>query len=84
MRVLLVRMPMIMPAIVPMLMFILIVRVRRTFMDAKFHAFQIMPLRPLEVHVEIAEVELRELPFERGWFHAEIDECADRHVAADA
>ena len=38
----------------------------------------------LEVHVEIAECEFRQLPFEGGGFHAEIDERADGHVAADA
>ena len=63
---------------------ILPVRVGRAFVNAKLHALDILPLRALEVHVEIAEVELREFPFERGGLHAEIDERADGHVAADA
>jgi hypothetical protein len=63
--------------------FVLVVRVRRACVDAKLHAFQLLPLFPLKVHVEIAEVELRELPFESGRFYAEIDERTNRHIAAD-
>ena len=62
---------------------ILRVRVGRAFVDAKFHALDLLPLLAVEVHVEVAEVELRQLPFERGRFHAEIDQRADGHVAAD-
>jgi hypothetical protein len=71
--------PFAMPAL-----FVLVVRVRRAFVDAELHAFHLLPLLAVEVHVEIAEVELRELPFERGRFHAEIDEGAHGHVAGDA
>ena len=78
------RMPVLVSAVVTVLMFILLVRVRRAFVDAKLHALEMVSLRPLEVHVKVAEIELRQLPFERGRFHAEIDERADRHVAADA
>jgi len=60
------------------------VPMRRALVDAELHSFDLMPLRTVEVHVKIAEVELRELPFEGGRFHAEIDQRADGHVAADA
>ena len=65
-------------------LFVLVVRVCRAFVDAELHAFHLLPLLALEVHVEIAEVELRELPFESRGFHAEIDEGAHGHVAGDA
>jgi hypothetical protein len=70
-------------ALVPFL-FILVVGVGGALVDAKFHAFQMVPLLALEVHVEVAEFELGELPLEGGGFHAEIDEGADGHVAGDA
>jgi hypothetical protein len=63
---------------------ILVVRVGRAFVDAKFHAFQILPLLALEVHVEIAEVELGKLPLQGRGFDAKIDEGADGHIAGDA
>src|SRR4051794_26680778 len=65
-------------------MLILLVRMRRAFMDAELHPFNILPLLPLEVHVEVAERDLRELPLERGGLHTQIAERADGHVAADA
>jgi hypothetical protein len=65
-------------------LFLLVVRVRRAFVDAELHAFHLLPLLPLEVHVEIAEIELGEFPFEGRWFYTEIDEGADGHVAGDA
>jgi len=58
--------------------------VRRAAVDVEFHALDILPLRAVVVHVEIAEVQLAQLPFERAGFHAEVDECADCHVATDA
>jgi len=70
-------------AAVMMPVLILRVRVRRAFVDAKFHTLDLLPLLAVEVHVKITEVELRQLPFEGGGFHAEIDEGADGHVAAD-
>lgn len=63
---------------------VLVVRVRGAFVNAKFHSLHLLPLLAVEVHVKIAEVELRELPLEGGRFHAEIDEGADSHVAGDA
>ena len=70
--------------VVAFALFILVVRVRRALVDAELHALHLLPLLAVEVHVEIAEIELRELPFEGRGFHAEIDEGADGHVAGDA
>jgi hypothetical protein len=64
--------------------FALTLFMRGTLVDAELHSFDLVSLRTVEVHVEIAEIELRQLPFERGRFHAEIDQRADGHVAADA
>src|SRR5688572_10169288 len=36
------------------------------------------------MHVKVADFEFPELPLERRRFDAEVDECADHHVAADA
>ena len=58
--------------------------VRRPVVDVKFHALDLLPLRAVIVHVEVAEVQLAQFPFERAGFHAEINERADHHVAADA
>ena len=73
--------PVVVPAVVAMLdMFLM----RRAAVDVEFHAFDVLPLCPVMVHVEIADVQLAQLPFERAGFHAEIDECTDHHVATDA
>ena len=80
----LMGMPVIVSAMIAVLVFVLFVRVSRSFMNAKFHALDIVPLLTLEVHVKIAEIKLRQFPFESGRFHAEIDQCADSHVTADA
>lgn len=63
---------------------VLLMRVRRALVNAEFHALDPLPLLPLEVHVEVADVDLRELPLERGGFHTEVAQGADGHVAADA
>ena len=63
---------------------VLRVRVRGAFVDTEFHAFDVLPLLPFEVHVKVADLQLGKLPLESGRLHAEIDERADRHVAADA
>jgi len=39
-------------------------------MNAEFDALDALPLRAVEVHVEVAERELRKLPFEGGWLDA--------------
>ena len=63
---------------------ILVVGVGRAFMDSKLHAFDFLPLLPLEVHVEIAEVQLGQFPLEGGRLDAEVDKGAHGHVAGDA
>ncbi len=44
-------------ALVAVVVLILVVRVRLAFVNAKFRAFDILPLRAVEVHVEMADVE---------------------------
>ena len=73
-----------MVALAVLVMFVLLVRVGGPFVNAKLHAFDLLPLFALEVHVEIAEIELRELPFESGGFDAEINEGAHGHITGDA
>jgi hypothetical protein len=63
---------------------ILFVCVDGTSVNAEFHAFHLLALGAFEVHVKIAQFELRKLPFECGWLDAQITEGADRHIAADA
>ena len=79
MLMLMVVMPVVVVAVL-----VLVVGVGRAFVNTEFHAFHLLPLLAVEVHVEIAEVELGEFPLEGGWFHAEIDEGADGHVTGDA
>lgn len=67
-----------------MFMFILIVGVHRPFMDGEVNAFDVEALLPLEVHVKIANLQLRQLPLKGGGFDAEVAKSANRHVAADA
>ena len=63
---------------------ILVVGMGRALVNAEFHAFDVLPFFPFEVHVKGADLELGEFPLQSGWFHAEIDEGADGHVAANA
>ena len=69
-----------------LMLVVLILRmdVGRSFMDAEPDSFHILAFLPLEMHVEISDVELREFPFEGGRIDAGVAESADRHVAADA
>lgn len=55
-----------------------------SFVNGKPNADEVLACFALHVHVEIAKIELREFPFDGGGFYPEIDQCADRHVAADA
>ena len=71
----LVRMSVLVPAVLLM---------RRAAVDVEFHTLDVLPLCAIVVHVEVADVQLAQLPFERAGFHAEINERADHHVAADA
>jgi len=70
--------------VVPFLMLILLVRMRRTSVDAELGSLHILPLVAFEMHVKVADLELGKLPFKCGRFHAEIAECAYGHVATDA
>lgn len=88
-----VLMLMAMPALVPMLMpvvmmmmsrLILVVRVRRALVDAELHTFDLLPLGAVEVHMEVADLQLGQFPFQSGGFHTEVAQCADHHVAADS
>ena len=63
---------------------ILLVVVRRPFVDAEFHAFNRLPLLAVEVHVESANLQFGEFPLEGGGFDAEITERPNGHDAADA
>ena len=73
--------PVVVPAVVAMLdMFLM----RRAAVDVKFHALDVLSLCAVVVHVEVADVQLAQLPFERAGFHAEVNERADHHVATDA
>jgi hypothetical protein len=56
----------------------------RAFVDAEMDSFDLLPLRAVEVHVEISEVQLGEFPLQCGRLHAEIAKRADKHVAADS
>jgi len=71
-----------------MMMFAMILVLMRlmgsTGVDAEAHPFDLLPLGPLEMHVEIPDVDLRQLPFERRRFQPEVAQGADHHVAADA
>jgi len=60
------------------------VAMRSRSVDVEFHALDVLPLGAVGVHVEFAEVQLSQLPFECARLHAEVDEGAHHHVAADA
>jgi hypothetical protein len=83
-RVLIFMAVMMMLVVVLVLVLVLFVGVRRALVDTEFHAFDVLALLALEVHVKVADVELGEFPLERGGFHAEVGERADGHVAADS
>src|SRR3954470_6807428 len=70
--------------LVRMPMLVLLMRMRRALVNAELHPLDPLSLLPFEVHVEIADVHLRELPLERGRLHAEVAQSANGHVAADA
>jgi hypothetical protein len=58
--------------------------VRVPLVDVEFHALDVLPLRTVIVHVEVAEMQLAQFPLEGARLHAEVDERADHHVAADS
>ena len=52
--------------------------------DVELHAFDVLPLGAVVMHVEVTELEFAQFPFERARLDPEIDEGADHHVAADS
>ena len=72
------------PVLVVVVFLVLVVGVGGAFVDAEFDAFDGLAQLALEVHVEVADIKLREFPFEGGGFYAEVGEGAYGHVAADA
>ena len=53
-------------------------------MDAEVDSLHTLPMLPFEVHVEVADIEFGEFPLQCRRFDAEVAECADGHIAADA
>ena len=76
---LLVRVPVFMPVAVPA-----ILPVGGAAVDVELHTLDLRPFRAIIVHVEIAEVQFAQFPLQRAGFHAEVEKCADSHIAADA
>ncbi len=62
---------------------VLCVGVRAARVDAEFHAFDVLALLALEVHVEVSDVQLGKLPLERRGLHSQVAERANGHVTAD-
>ena len=58
--------------------------VRGAGVNVELHALDVLPLRAVVVHVKVSEVELAEFPLERARPHAEVNESADHHVAANS
>jgi hypothetical protein len=63
---------------------VLLMLVNRSLVNTELGAFDVHSFGAFEMHVELAEFEFGELPFERRRFHAEVAEGADGHIAADA
>jgi hypothetical protein len=63
---------------------ILLMGMRRPFVDGKFHPLDVLARLPLPMSVEIANVEFAQFPLERGRFHPQVAQGADGHIAADA
>jgi len=64
--------------------FILLVRVGGPFMYPKFNPDHVFASLPLKMHVKIPKVHFGKFPFKGGGRDAQIGECANGHVAADA
>ena len=54
------------------------------FVNGELRPFNLAPFSPLEVHMEVADLELGKLPLERGRFHAEVAERAGNVKAVRA
>ena len=68
----------------PVTVFVLVVPVHCAFVNGEFHTFNLLPFLSIEVQVKITQGEFRELPLQGGRFHAEVDQRANHHVAADS
>ncbi len=53
-------------------------------MNPELDPFHALAMGPLKVHVKIADLQLGKFPLEGGWFHAQIAEGTDSHIAANA
>jgi hypothetical protein len=69
--------------LLPVLLVVL-VGVLRAFVNPKLDSTHALPLFAIEVHMKIAEIQFRELPFEGRRFDPKIDQGANGHVTADA
>ena len=63
---------------------VLVVGVFRALVNTELDPTHPLPLFAIEVHMEIAQIQFRQLPLESRRFHPKIDQRADGHVAADA
>ena len=70
--------------LVMMIVLVLIVGVGGAFVDGEFDGLDVLPGLALPMGVEIADLQLAQFPLEGGGFDAEIAQCADGHIAADA
>jgi len=64
-------------------LFILVMGVGRTLVDGEFYALDVLPHLALPMGVEIADLQLAELPLEGGWLDPEVAQGAHGHVTAD-
>src|SRR5262245_55990125 len=71
-----------------MVMFLLVLvlfrLMRGSVVDRESHAFALLSLGAIEVHVELTDGELGQFPFQRGRADTEIDQRTNGHVATDA
>jgi hypothetical protein len=67
-----------------MLFLVLLMGVGRAFVDGEFDGLDVLAGFALPMGVEIADLELAQFPLEGGGLDAEIAQCADGHIAADA
>ena len=70
--------------LVAMAWFILLRRMRGPLVNAEFDAGDGVARLALEVHVEAAQVDLLQLPLQRGGLHPEVAKRPHGHVAADS
>jgi hypothetical protein len=73
--------------LVVMVVFFLLVLVMgmgRAFVDGKVDGLNVLPGFAFPMGVEIADLQLAQFPLESGGLYAEIAQCADGHIAANA